>query len=65
MKYILMMNTMKAGHGVPDWPVKDLQAHIGQAKMGYRVPTACFRKARNFLPDTGSSMWRVPSGLTP
>jgi hypothetical protein len=28
MKYILMMNTMKAGHGVPDWPVKDLQAHI-------------------------------------
>ncbi len=28
MKYILMMNTMKAGHGVPEWPVKDLQAHI-------------------------------------
>jgi len=28
MKYILMMNTMKAGHGVPDWPKKDLQAHI-------------------------------------
>jgi len=28
MKYILMMNTMKAGHGVHDWPVKDLQAHI-------------------------------------
>jgi hypothetical protein len=28
MKYILMMNTMKAGHGVPDWPRKDLQAHI-------------------------------------
>lgn len=28
MKYILMMNTMKAGHGVPEWPKKDLQAHI-------------------------------------
>jgi hypothetical protein len=26
MKYILMMNTMKAGHGVPGWPKK---AHIG------------------------------------
>jgi hypothetical protein len=29
VKYILMMNTMKAGHGVPEWPQKDLQAHIG------------------------------------
>jgi hypothetical protein len=28
MKYILMMNTMKAGHGVPAWPKRDLQAHI-------------------------------------
>jgi hypothetical protein len=28
MKYILMMNTMKAGHGVPSWPRKDLHAHI-------------------------------------
>ena len=28
MKYILMMNTMKAGQGVPDWPQKDFQAHI-------------------------------------
>jgi len=28
MKYILMMNTMKAGHGVSAWPKKDLQAHI-------------------------------------
>jgi hypothetical protein len=28
MKYILMMNTMKAGGGVPDWPQKDLHAHI-------------------------------------
>jgi hypothetical protein len=28
MKYILMMNTMKAGHGVPEWPRKDLKAHI-------------------------------------
>ncbi len=28
MKYILMMNTMRTGHGVPEWPQKDLQAHI-------------------------------------
>lgn len=28
VKYILMMNTVKAGHGVPEWPKKDLQAHI-------------------------------------
>jgi len=28
MKYILMMNTMRAGHGVPEWPAKDFQAHI-------------------------------------
>lgn len=28
MKYILMMNTMRAGHGVPEWLKKDLQAHI-------------------------------------
>ncbi len=28
MKYILMMNTMKAGHSVPEWPKNDLQAHI-------------------------------------
>jgi len=28
MKYMLMMNTMKAGTGVPSWPLNDLQAHI-------------------------------------
>ena len=28
MKYILMMNTMKAGSGVPAWPKQDLQAHV-------------------------------------
>jgi len=28
MKYIIMMNTMRAGRGVPEWPKKDLQAHI-------------------------------------
>ena len=28
MKYMLMMNTMRAGHGVPEWPKQDLQAHI-------------------------------------
>src|ERR1700693_3860463 len=28
MKYIIMMNTMRAGHGVPERPQKDLQAHI-------------------------------------
>ena len=29
MKYILMINTMKAGSpGFPDWSMKDIQAHI-------------------------------------
>ena len=28
MKYILMMNTMRAGEGVPQWAQKDLHAHI-------------------------------------
>ena len=28
MKYILMMNTMRGGEGVPSWPKADLQAHI-------------------------------------
>jgi hypothetical protein len=32
MKYILMMNTMKAGHGVPEWPMADLRAHIAFMK---------------------------------
>jgi hypothetical protein len=32
MKYILMMNTMRVGHGVPEWPKKDLQAHISFMK---------------------------------
>jgi hypothetical protein len=32
MKYILMMNTMRAGNGVPGWPKKDLQAHIAFMK---------------------------------
>jgi hypothetical protein len=32
MKYILMMNTMKPGRGVPNWPQKDFQAHIAFMK---------------------------------
>jgi len=28
MRYILMMNTMRAGHGVPQWSQQELQAHI-------------------------------------
>lgn len=33
MKYILMMNTMKAGsEGFPAWPKKDIEAHIGYMK---------------------------------
>jgi hypothetical protein len=28
MKYIIMMNTMRVGQGVPEWPQKDLQSHI-------------------------------------
>ena len=32
MKYILMMNTMRAGAGVPVWPRADLQAHVAFMK---------------------------------
>ncbi len=32
MKYVLMMNTMKAGQGILNWPQKDLQAHIAFMK---------------------------------
>jgi hypothetical protein len=32
MKYILLMNTMKSGHGVPNWPPKDFQVHIAFMK---------------------------------
>lgn len=32
MKYILMMNTMKASQGIPNWPKADLQAHIAFMK---------------------------------
>ncbi|HTC91877.1 MAG TPA: YciI family protein [Terriglobales bacterium] len=32
MKYILMMNTMRAGQGVPSWQRNDLQAHIAFMK---------------------------------
>jgi hypothetical protein len=32
MKYILMMNTMKAGEGAPSWSKTDLQAHIAFMK---------------------------------
>ena len=32
MKYILMMNTMRAEQGVPSWPRGDLRAHIAFMK---------------------------------
>ncbi|MGO8747188.1 MAG: YciI family protein [Bryobacteraceae bacterium] len=32
MKYILMMNTMRAGQGVPNWARGDLQAHVAFMK---------------------------------
>ena len=52
MKYILMMNTMKAGHGVPSWPKKDLQAHIGFMmgvnKSSTGVENWCRRKGCRF-----------------
>jgi len=28
MKYMLMMNTMKAGAGIPNWSQEDFQSHI-------------------------------------
>ena len=32
MKYMLMINTMRAGHGVPNWPSEDLRALIAFMK---------------------------------
>jgi len=32
MKYILMMNTMKAGQGIPEWPQPDLMAHVAHMR---------------------------------
>ena len=91
MKYILMMNTMRVGQGVPQWAQKDLQAHIAfmtdlnkelrqsgelvsaeglsfparlswcaPARMARRSQTAYSLRARNFSPDTGSSMSTSP-----
>ena len=89
MKYILMMNTMKAGcAGFSGWEKKDVQAHIaymiamskelgaagelvsaegltfqirpswcGPARMGCRLPTVSFPRARMPLA-TGSWMLR-------
>jgi len=37
MKYILMMNTMKAGQGVPAWPQSDLQAHVAYMRQLNRL----------------------------
>jgi hypothetical protein len=36
MKYILMMNTMRAGDAVPNWPQEDLQAHVAYMKNFYK-----------------------------
>jgi hypothetical protein len=36
MKYILMMNTMRAEQGVPNWPRGDLRAHIAFMKKLYQ-----------------------------
>jgi hypothetical protein len=36
MKYILMMNTMRAGDAVPNWPQKDLQTHVAYMKNFYK-----------------------------
>lgn len=46
MKYILMMNTMRAGQDVPNWPKKDLQAHI-----------AFMKSLINELRESGELVW--------
>ena len=51
MKYILMMNTMKAGEGVPAWPKKHLQAHI-----------AFMHQLNKDLQDSGE--WVFAEGLS-
>src|SRR5215469_10510984 len=51
MKYMLMMNTMKAGYGVPDWPKQDLQAHIAfMRKLGQDL-----RESGEFVSAEGLS----------
>ena len=32
MRYMLMINTMRPGHGGPNWPSEDLRAHIAFMK---------------------------------
>jgi hypothetical protein len=51
MKYILMMNTMRAGVGVPAWPKADLQAHV-----------AFMRRLNSDLQESGE--WVLGEGLS-
>jgi len=51
MKYILMMNTMKSGHGIPEWPKADLQAHIAFMMS----PNKELRQAGEFVLAEGLS----------
>jgi hypothetical protein len=50
MKYMLMMNTMRAGGGIPAWPRADLQAHI-----------AFMRALNRDLQESGE--WVMAEGL--
>ena len=51
MKYILMMNTMRAGVGVPAWPKADLQTHV-----------AFMRRLNSDLQESGE--WVLGEGLS-
>jgi hypothetical protein len=51
MKYILMMNTMRAGHGVPQWDQKDLQAHFA-FMIGLNNPATSSLLSGNTLMST-------------
>lgn len=51
MKYILMMNTMRAGHGVPAWPKGDMDAHVAfMMKLNEQL-----REAGEFVAAEGLS----------
>ena len=62
MKYILMMNTMKAGsEGFPSWPKKDIQAHIAFMKT---LNTA-LRESGELCPLKGYPFRSKPSWCGP
>ena len=73
MKYILMMNTMKAGQPIPDWPAKDFQAHIQfmvklnrdlRESGGGALQQACFRPQSGRGERSDLRLWAQYPGVS-